>query len=113
MMLPLWKFNPAREGEIVPTADYPRKHFATFRHQEPKPTYISTVCEVDEEFENRVSGRRANDLGGYRTRHIFFLSVLGTVESVKTEGSPITCVHASDVEAAVDLLIGNLPKFVM
>jgi hypothetical protein len=28
-LLPLWKFNPAKEGAIVPTADYPRKHYAT------------------------------------------------------------------------------------
>jgi predicted ATPase len=29
LLLPLWKFNPAKEGAIVPTADYPRKHYAT------------------------------------------------------------------------------------
>jgi recombinational DNA repair ATPase RecF len=32
ILLPLWKFNPGKEGVIVPTPDYPRQHYSTFRH---------------------------------------------------------------------------------
>lgn len=31
LLLPLWKFNPAREGEIQPTSDYPKTMFADVR----------------------------------------------------------------------------------
>src|SRR6266511_2271414 len=27
IILPLWKLNPAKEGAIIPTADYPRKRY--------------------------------------------------------------------------------------
>lgn len=27
LLLPLWKLNPAREGEIKPTSDYPKASF--------------------------------------------------------------------------------------
>ncbi len=31
LLLPLWKLNPAREGEIQPTSDYPKKMFGDIR----------------------------------------------------------------------------------
>lgn len=31
LLLPLWKLNPAREGEIQPTSDYPKTKFADVR----------------------------------------------------------------------------------
>ena len=27
LLLPLWKLNPAREGEIKPTSDYPKGNY--------------------------------------------------------------------------------------
>lgn len=55
ILLPLWKFNPAKEGAIIPTADYPRKHYSTFRHQKPKPVFIRTVFEVDADLAQKLS----------------------------------------------------------
>lgn len=48
VLLPLWKLNPAKEGGIIATADYPRKHYNTFRHQKPKPDFIQAVFQVDD-----------------------------------------------------------------
>jgi recombinational DNA repair ATPase RecF len=31
LLLPLWKLNPARDGEIVPTSDYPKTNYAAVR----------------------------------------------------------------------------------
>ncbi|TYO67682.1 AAA family ATPase [Bradyrhizobium hipponense] len=31
LLLPLWKLNPAREGEITPTSDYPKGNYAAVR----------------------------------------------------------------------------------
>ena len=55
VLLPLWKFNSAKEGEVVPTADYPRKHYSTFRHENPKPVFIRTVFEVDDELAAKLA----------------------------------------------------------
>ena len=31
LLLPLWKLNPARDGEIIPTSDYPKAQYAAIR----------------------------------------------------------------------------------
>src|SRR5882724_7444268 len=55
VLLPLWKLNPAKEGSISPTADYPRKHYNTFRHEKPKPVFIRAVFEIDDELVSKIS----------------------------------------------------------
>lgn len=45
LLLPLWKFRPAREGALQPTADYPKKMFGEIR-QSPE-----TFCFITAEFE--------------------------------------------------------------
>ncbi|MGA9796380.1 MAG: AAA family ATPase [Rhizomicrobium sp.] len=46
LLLPLWKFNPAREGELHPTSDYPKKLFGTIREEPEKYRFITTEFEV-------------------------------------------------------------------
>jgi hypothetical protein len=55
LLLPLWKLNPAKEGAISPTADYPRKHYSEFRSQEPKPVFVQTIFDVGADFANQLS----------------------------------------------------------
>lgn len=39
----------------MPTADYPRKHYNTFRHQKPKPDFIKAVFAVDDALAVQLS----------------------------------------------------------
>lgn len=57
ILLPLWKLNPAKEGSIVPTADYPRKQYNEFRHKEPKPVFIRAIFEVDDALAQELSSK--------------------------------------------------------
>ncbi|MFK0376960.1 AAA family ATPase [Pandoraea sp. NPDC090278] len=41
LLLPLWKLNPAREGEIQPTSDYPKTMFADVRDKPGRFRFIS------------------------------------------------------------------------
>ncbi|WP_175787263.1 hypothetical protein [Burkholderia anthina] len=41
LLLPLWKLNPAREGEIQPTSDYPKTMFADVRSKPGDYQFIS------------------------------------------------------------------------
>ncbi|MEE2952538.1 MAG: AAA family ATPase [Pseudomonadota bacterium] len=41
LLLPLWKLNPAREGEIRPTSDYPKTMFAEIRENPGAFRFIS------------------------------------------------------------------------
>lgn len=53
LLLPLWKLNPAREGEIQPTSDYPKKLFGAIR---AKP---DAYCFIEAEF---ATGSLAQEL---------------------------------------------------
>jgi hypothetical protein len=65
LLLPLWKFNPAREGEIKPTSDYPKGNFAAVRADPAAFDFITTEFELDEDLAKKISeltGVPASDL---------------------------------------------------
>src|SRR5262249_38023099 len=48
LLLPLWKLNPAHEGEIRPTSDYPKSNFAEIRQAPQKFWFIHTQFDIVE-----------------------------------------------------------------
>ena len=46
LLLPLWKLNPAQEGEIQPTSDYPKTLFTAIRAKPEDFRFISADFEV-------------------------------------------------------------------
>lgn len=48
LLLPLWKFNPARDGEIHPTSDYPKKIFGDIRSNPAGYRFITVELETGE-----------------------------------------------------------------
>jgi energy-coupling factor transporter ATP-binding protein EcfA2 len=55
LLLPLWKLHPAKDGEIKPTSDFPRKHYTTFRNQKTKPIFIRAVFESTPDLASALS----------------------------------------------------------
>lgn len=55
LLLPLWKLNPAKDGEIHPTSDFPRKHFTAFRSAKPKPIFIEAEFATQGTFCTRLA----------------------------------------------------------
>lgn len=41
LLLPLWKLNPAREGEIQPNSDYPKKMFTTIKDNPGRYCFVA------------------------------------------------------------------------
>jgi predicted ATP-dependent endonuclease of OLD family len=65
ILLPLWKLNPAKDGEIVPTSDYPRKSYNEIRKQATKPVFIRAIFEVGEKLAQDlalITGIPTNEL---------------------------------------------------
>jgi energy-coupling factor transporter ATP-binding protein EcfA2 len=60
LLLPLWKLKPAKDGEIVPMADFPRKKFNDYRNLKKKPTFVEAVFDVPD-----VARQKLADLTGY------------------------------------------------
>jgi len=68
LLLPLWKLNPAKEGAVQPTADYPRKHYNTLRAQKPQPVFIEAIFTASDAFARELA--RATGLPSDRFQRI-------------------------------------------
>src|SRR5947208_1723843 len=96
ILLPLWKFNPAKEGTIVPTSDYPRKLYSTFRHQKPKPVFIHTVFEVDDDLAQKLSDVTGMPVDAIRTVQVV-KSFDGEFEVDFPDAAPVRAVDKKRV----------------
>lgn len=47
LLLPLWKLNPAREGEIQPTSDYPKTRYAAIKSDPGSVAFIEAEFLLD------------------------------------------------------------------
>ena len=48
LLLPLWKLNPAKEGEIKLLSDAPRKDYNAYRIMKDKPIFIRARFQLSE-----------------------------------------------------------------
>jgi hypothetical protein len=48
LLLPLWKLNPAKEGELKPTSDYPKGNYGAVRANPKNFWFIHAQFEVAE-----------------------------------------------------------------
>lgn len=48
LLLPLWKLNPARDGEIIPTSDYPKAQYAAIRANPEGYDFVEAVFSCSE-----------------------------------------------------------------
>lgn len=55
LLMPLWKLNPAKEGEIKLLCDAPRKEYNAIRSAERKPIFITARFVLDDEIARRVA----------------------------------------------------------
>lgn len=64
LLTPLWKLNPAQEGEIQPTSDYPKKLFGTIRAKPTNYWFISAIFRTGDLADNLtdVTGRKREEL---------------------------------------------------
>ncbi|MEE9589755.1 MAG: hypothetical protein V3V97_17240 [Hyphomicrobiaceae bacterium] len=65
LLLPLWKLNPARDGEIQPTSDYPKTTFGEIRARPGAYDFISAEFETGNFAQDlaRVAGITVEEAG--------------------------------------------------
>ena len=73
LLVPLWKLNPAREGEIQPTSDYPKKMFGEIRDDPGKYCFIAVDFETNDHCAEvaEVAGIDEESAGVVRVRRYF------------------------------------------
>ena len=52
LLVPLWKLNPAREGEIQPTSDYPKTRFGEIREEPGRYCFVTADFEARDQQAN-------------------------------------------------------------
>lgn len=82
LVVPLWKLNPAKEGEIKLITDAPRKDYSAIRQAKNKPTFITARFTLSDALAQQVATTAgvptkevqevevSRDLGGQR--HVVF-----------------------------------------
>lgn len=55
LLVPLWKLNPANEGEIKLLSDAPRKDYNAFRQLKPKPDFIHARFALNDSLVRNVA----------------------------------------------------------
>src|SRR5436309_4045311 len=56
VLMPLWKLKPAKDGDINPLQDYPRKRYNEIRSMENKPVFIEAHFEMADAEASEISG---------------------------------------------------------
>ena len=106
LLLPLWKLNPAREGEIQPTSDYPKKLFGEIREDPrrfcficaefdigPLATKLAELTQVDESKLQLVQVSRYFD-GRYRVAFPHY--------------KPLRTVTSAEIQSALEEVYRNI-----
>jgi energy-coupling factor transporter ATP-binding protein EcfA2 len=65
LLMPLWKLNPAKEGEIKLLSDAPRKDYNAYRQMESKPVFIQARFCLSDTLANTIAaktGKAADDV---------------------------------------------------
>lgn len=65
LLMPLWKLNPAKEGEIKLLSDAPRKDYNAYRQMENKPVFIQARFALSDSLASSIAtktGKTADDV---------------------------------------------------
>lgn len=46
LLLPLWKLNPAKEGELEPTSDYPKNNYQEIRDRPSGTVFVQAIFDI-------------------------------------------------------------------
>ena len=97
LMLPLWKLNPARDGEVDPLADYPRKDYAQFSSSTEKPVFITADFSVDPSTLEKLcelTDRKQSEMSRVLVSRKYGESDVFSIDFPEAENTP-NCIAAS------------------
>lgn len=102
LLIPLWKMNPAQEGELQPTADYPKRMFGEIREKPSDYQFISAEFSTEE-----LAGELAT-LTGLAIEKVAVVQVQryydGRFEVIFPEYVPSASIPAQNVRKAFENL---------
>jgi energy-coupling factor transporter ATP-binding protein EcfA2 len=98
LLVPLWKLNPVRDGEINALADYPRKRYNEIRNMAKKPMFVRAQFELSDDLASNVA-----ELTGSEVTEVKIVTVSRDFDGGYTidfpNASPVRDLPAADVAA--------------
>lgn len=70
LLLPLWKLNPAKDGDIELLSDLPRKRYSELRDAGEKPVFIEAEFAVPEVLAAELASKHGVDLASIRLANV-------------------------------------------
>jgi energy-coupling factor transporter ATP-binding protein EcfA2 len=111
LLVPLWKLNPAKDGDIDLLADAPRKRYNEFRASTPKPVFIHAMFDLPEDLAATVAG--LCDMPSTELSRVIVTRRFDGERGIQFPNAPAETQEAitqiADVRAAI---FDRLPKFV-
>lgn len=101
LLVPLWKLNPVRDGEINALADYPRKRYNEIRNMEEKPIFIRAQFELSDDLASEVAELTGSKVAEVRTA-IVSRDFDGGYTIGFPDASPARSLPAADVVALLN-----------
>lgn len=108
LLLPLWKLNPAKDGEINLVADAPRKRYNEIKNLETKPVFIEAYFELTDDLVERLVTLTEADPEGLRVvsvsrrldgqRSIGFPEAMAVRSLSKSEAACLLVQAKTDIE---------------
>lgn len=110
LLLPLWKLNPAKDGEINLVADAPRKRYNEIKNLKVKPVFIEAYFELTDDLIQRLASLTEVEPEGLRivsvSRRLDGQRLIDFPESMAIRSLPKSEVAPLLVQAKTD--IGSL-----
>lgn len=106
LLLPLWKLNPAREGDIQPTSDYPKGMFGAIKKAPEKHCFITAEFETDDVADQIAEAANIDP----ETAAVVQVSRLfdGSYRVMFPKYEPIKSVAGSWLETLVNQCVGKV-----
>lgn len=100
LLMPLWKLNPAKEGEINLITDAPRKDFNNYRGMEEKPVFISARFSLSAQLKARIAEVARTSLD-----HINQVTISrdfdGNYHTTFEDALPVQQIKKSEIESII------------
>ena len=106
LLVPLWKLNPAREGEIQPTSDYPKKMFGEIREKPKQYRFITAEFATGDRQAEVAESAGINEESARLVRVSRYFDGSYQVEFPNFERR--TAIPAVEVEASLRELMGDV-----
>ena len=106
LLLPLWKLNPAKEGELEPTSDYPKNNYQEIRDKPSGTVFVQAIFDIGD-LSDRFATLTGYDREQLRRVHVW-KTFDGEFHWSFLDAIPPKTIQSSGLVATLDGLLSGI-----